>query len=132
MAYLKWELRFQRDGHSIETLTERGVQYDALPEWYRDEPELESWDQFYLTAFWRLSTERSIGFAMGPIPHSKVVEYGYEVGLSTANMGLFEAVIRAMDGAYIAWSSEQQTKARKANAQPTIPVGGGKVKKPKH
>lgn len=69
---------------------------------------------------------------MGPIPHSKVLEYGYEVGLSTATMGLFEAVIRMMDGAYIEWSSDQQTRARKANAQPQIPVGGGKVKKPKH
>lgn len=103
---------------------DRGVPYASLPEWYREEPELESWDQFYMTAFWRLSTERSIGFAMGPIPQSKIVEYAYHIGLEPATMGLLEAVIRSMDEAYISWSSEQQTRARKANSQPQIPVSG--------
>ena len=131
MQYLRWELRYQRDGHSIDTLLDRGVAYESLPQWYREEPELESWDIFYHNAFWRLSTERSVGFAMGPIPHSKVLAYGYDAGLSSGTMVLFEAVIRHMDSAYVEWSSDQQTKARRANSQPEIPVGRNKTKKPR-
>jgi hypothetical protein len=131
VRYLRWELRYQRDGHSIDTLVERGVSYESLPEWFRDEPDLESWDLFYHNAFWRLSTERSIGFAMGPIPHSKILEYAYEAGLESGTIALFEAVIRQMDSAYVEWSAEQQTRARKANQQPSVPVGTNKTKQPK-
>lgn len=129
MQHLKWELRYQRDGHSIDTLIQRGVAYESLPEWYREEPELESWDLFYHNAFWRLSTERSIGFAMGPIPHSKIIGHGYEAGLDSSTMPLFEAVIRHMDSTYVEWSASQQTKARQANSQPEIPVGRNKTTK---
>jgi hypothetical protein len=45
-------------------------------------------------------------------------------------MRLFDDVIREMDGAYISWSSDQQTKAKRENAQPVIPTGG-KTKQPK-
>ena len=131
MRYLKWELRYQRDGHSIDTLIERGVPYKSLPEWFRDEPDLESWDLFYHNAFWRLTTERSIGFAMGPIPHSKILEYAYEAGLNSGILPLFEAVIRHMDSTYVEWSADQQTRARRSHAQPEVPVGRNKVKQPK-
>lgn len=67
---------------------------------------------------------------MGPIPHSRITEYAQRMGLTDGVVQLFEAVIREMDSAYIEWSSQQQTKARKANAQPQIPVGG-KRKQPK-
>lgn len=120
-----------RDGHSIETLMVRDVPFEQLPEWYRDCPELEPWDTFYTNAFWRLSTERAVGFSMGAIPHSKVVEYGYEHGLNPATMQLLEVVIRRMDETYLEWSSSQQSRARQANKQPQIPVRGGKTKRPK-
>lgn len=49
--------------------------------------------------FWRLSTERQIGFGVGPIPASAIDRHvsgwGYE------DIETFEACIRAMDGAYL-------------------------------
>lgn len=49
--------------------------------------------------FWRLSTERQIGFGVGPIPASAidkhVAGWGYE------DAGMFEICIRAMDRAYL-------------------------------
>lgn len=85
---------------------------------------LLEWDHVYVIGFWRLSSERSIGFSMGPIPHSKIVEYGYSKGLRDGTLELFETVVRCMDESYIGWATEQQTKARKAGSQPQIPVSG--------
>lgn len=124
-------MRYQRDGHGVETLIDRGVPYESLPDWYKDCPALESFDHFYRIAFWRLSTERAIGFSMGAIPHSKIVEYGSRMGLHPPTMDLFEAVIRAMDEAYISWAQQQQTRARKANQQPGVPNANPITKMPK-
>lgn len=65
-----------------------------------------------MRAFWDLSTERQIGFALGPIPGSKLDAYGHSRGLDSDNMDLFRAVTRMLDDAYLKWAQEQQAKAR--------------------
>lgn len=84
------------------------------PEWLANQPELLPGEDFYMRAFWDLSTERQVGFTLGPIPGSLIDEYGSRNGLDFDTMDLFRAVIRMLDDAYIKWAAEQQARARKS------------------
>ena len=64
-------MRYERDGFAVEVLIERG---QPPPSWYEEEPDCPPGLDYYMKAFWQLSTERSIGFSVGPIPASKIEE----------------------------------------------------------
>lgn len=49
--------------------------------------------------FWRLSTERQIGFGLGPIPASAIDRH--VAGWSYEDAEVFELCIREMDGVYM-------------------------------
>ena len=85
------------------------------PSWLDEEPSSLPGDWFYMQAFWELSTERQLGFTVGPIPYTSVHLYGCQKGLSSSMMALFEATIRAMDQTYLKWA---ETARKKANKQP--------------
>ncbi len=89
------------------------MKWEGLPSWVREEPPPVPLQGFYMNAFWELSTERQIGMAMGPIPHSKILEYGERRGLGRVMMRLFVHVIRGLDRAYTEWSTEQHNKLSK-------------------
>lgn len=89
---------------------ERGA---PTPKWVEEEPLSAPGDEFFLKAFWDLSTERQLGFTVGPIPASKIRSYRGAKGFSPAMMDLFESVIRAMDGAYLEWAESERKKANK-------------------
>lgn len=72
-------------------------------------------EDFYIRAFWDLTTERQLGMAMGSIPWSKIDDYGRKSGLDSDTMDLFRVLIRELDNAYLKWASEQQDRARKMN-----------------
>lgn len=89
-----------------------------LPQWYLDEPELMPGDVFYLEAFRSLGTERQIGVAQGPIPDSKVIEYGRRAGLDQDVIdGLLVPVVREMDTEYLKWSTEQSERESKQRSR---------------
>lgn len=67
-------------------------------------------DEFWLRAFWELSTERMFGQVIGPIPNSRIVQYGERKGLNRAMLGVLEAVIREMDEAWLGWQRDEQRK----------------------
>ena len=50
--------------------------------------------------FWRLSSERQVGFGVGPIPASKIENHTRGWLMEDADM--FEHCIREMDGVYLA------------------------------
>ena len=57
-------------------------------------------------AFGDLSTERQIGMAVGPIPRSKIKEYGRdELDLSGEALDRFMMTISRIDGEYLSMSS---------------------------
>lgn len=117
-------MRFSRDGFSVEVLLERGA---PLPEWYEAEPELGPFEDFYLGAFWALSTERPVGWSIGPIPHRRVVEYGREHGLEPDVLESFVEVVRSMDSAFLKWH-EEESKKNRANGG-SAGAGAGKPKR---
>lgn len=61
-------------------------------------------------AFWELSTERQFGHVIGPIPHSKIVAYGYRARLSEGMLRVFEHVIRELDEHWLMWQRDAQRK----------------------
>lgn len=88
-----------------------------LPEWALNEPPLYKGDDFFLTAFYDLSSCRPNSEAgPGPIPWDKTVEYSDRAGLDQ-DMGLaFVHIVRELDSAYIAWAQKKIKAAR--NIQP--------------
>jgi hypothetical protein len=83
-----------------------------LPAWYLDRPELFAVEAFYIAAFFDLSTCRSIGMSLGPIPWTAIVEYADIVGLEPSNRELFVFVIRELDAAYLAWQAQEMERTK--------------------
>lgn len=79
-----------------------------MPEWFLERPLLLEGEQFYLEAFWELSTERAIGWSIGPIPWRAIRSYGYDAKLDDDVLRVFCRVIRELDEVYLKWQREEQ------------------------
>jgi hypothetical protein len=79
-----------------------------LPDSYLKEPIINPGDEFYLHAWFELDSERSSGMSIGPIPWSKIVEYGIFHGIDRDVLEPFIQVIRQMDAAYLKKREQQQ------------------------
>ena len=101
---------YQGKAWSVESGLAKGR---AAPSWYYERPESEAGDDFYIAAFWELSTERAFGMSLGPIPWSVIVEYGMVHGLDDDVLAVFVQVIRQMDGAYL----EHHARVRKESVR---------------
>lgn len=77
-------------------------------DWDPNPPEIEPDGAWILRAFWDLSSERPIGFSLGPIPWSSVVRYGARAGLDREASDVLWAHVRALDSAYLAWHAREQ------------------------
>lgn len=90
----------------------------AAPEWFLDCPESMPTDEFYLSAFWDLSTCRGMGLSMGPIPWHHIRDYAEFAGLDPENGFAFCTIIRRLDAAYLQHMSDTQAaesdRAKKA------------------
>lgn len=71
-----------------------------------------------MRAFWELSSERQFGHVVGPIPNSKIVEYGYRHGLNSAMLGVLETVIRELDEHWLAWQRDEQRRKTETTRGP--------------
>lgn len=85
-----------------------------LPQWYLDEPPVQLLDDFYLRCFWDLDTERY--FSNGPIPVTRIREYGYQFDLDADIINQFVDLIRTMDAAHDKWVSDEQDRQRKSKS----------------
>lgn len=85
-----------------------------LPQWFLDDPAYVAGDEFYLRAFWDLSTERDMGMGLGPIPWSSIVAYGERAGLDDVDLvDAFVRIIREMDVGWLKWQEAQAKKKGK-------------------
>ncbi len=94
-------------------LIERG---GPAPSWLDEEPFSLTGDAFYMQAFWDLSTERQLGFTVGPIPESAIQRYPGVECMSPAMIVLFKTVIRSMDQTYREWAESERKKAQKKSS----------------
>lgn len=78
-----------------------------------EEPVTYPGDDFFLTAFYQLSSCRHSSDIIGPIPWDKIVQYSdrreldYDVSLA------FEHILREMDSEYLAWYQKKQKSRTK-------------------
>ncbi len=92
-------MRLARDGFVVETHLARG---QPLPDWFLDEPPLSEYAEFFLRAFDMLSSCRPVGFSEGQIPWTAVNDFAISRGLDREMTNALEAVIMALDRAYLA------------------------------
>lgn len=59
-------------------------------------------------AFWELSSDRQIGFGVGPIPAGSIARYAEMFGYDLDEQEQLRRLIRAMDNAYLKSKAEQQ------------------------
>lgn len=88
----------------------------AAPSWYYEEPAAEPGDEFYMAAFWDLTTERphlGMSAVPGPIPWRAIVDYAQHHGLEPDVSAAFEQVIREMDTAYLVWRDRKSKTKEK-------------------
>jgi hypothetical protein len=69
-------------------------------------------EEFYLSAFWDLSTCRQLGMAQGPIPWNVTVYYAERAGLDEDLAGIFMHVLRELDCEYLEWSDKETERRR--------------------
>jgi len=58
-------------------------------------------DDFYIRAFWELSSCRQFGQVVGPIPWHRIVEYARMYHLDEGLTDIFTLVMRELDEAYL-------------------------------
>jgi hypothetical protein len=87
--------------------------FEKWPKFLRDRPVLLPGLELYYAAFMDLSTTRSIGFGIGPIPITAIYEYADREDFEPdTRQALFEHV-RAMDTAFLRYHREKMEAARK-------------------
>jgi hypothetical protein len=90
---VQWQLSH---GAAYRSFSAAGIKYPYEPPKFI--PENES----LLDAFWELSTERAIGFGVGPIPASAIQRIAPLYHASDPDQFFdFRDMIRAMDGVYL-------------------------------
>lgn len=73
-------------------------------------------EEFYLEAFWSLSTERQVGQALGRIPWSRAMLYAVKEGVEPDMLGPFWRILYEMDTGYL---EHQRNEHDKVVAQQT-------------
>lgn len=109
-----------RDGFSIEAAERKGRDY---PDWYKNEPILDRFEESYITAFWDLNTERR--YELGPIPKSEIKKYIKELGIESDLQAPFSFVISALDDHYLTLKNENIMKSRQSTNAPIKGVPNG-------
>lgn len=70
-------------------------------------------DEFYMRAFWDLSTCRQMGMSIGAIPWNFIRDYGNTKGLDEENLEAFLEIILTMDRVFLEWELEEVERRRK-------------------
>lgn len=83
---------------------------EPSPQLY-EQPELFDTAIFYWNAFYDLSSDRSFGMGVGPIPYSSVCRYAEAHGMGRDEFDYFHTIIRAMDTEYLAIANKSKDEA---------------------
>lgn len=86
-----------------------------MPDWYNNEPYIEAIDAFYMKAFYDLSTCRTSGMSIGPIPWTAMVLYADRQRLDWDVTEAFIDIIRQMDNSFVDYQTAEQKRISDAN-----------------
>lgn len=84
-----------------------------MPEFLTSEPLSLPGDEFYITAFYELSTCRSYGWSLGPIPWRDIIYYADFAVLDEDLLPVFVQSIRAMDAVYLEYVKKKTPEGKK-------------------
>ena len=119
IARLEWEIRYKRDYYSVQAAQEKGRD---LPAWFLECPLLGPFEDFYIEAFWQLTTCRAVTDAyLGAIPWRDIVAFADLHDMDPEMFALFQHVIMAMDGAYLAKQAEAAKNKKPSGDDPPSP-----------
>lgn len=80
-----------------------------VPLWAHEEPPIYQGDDFFLTAFFDLSTCRYYSEGTpGHIPWTSIIQYADWAGLYPEVCAGFVRIIRAMDAVFLKWHAKKQ------------------------
>jgi len=83
-----------------------------LPDWFLEQPQVLRGEEFYIQAFWDLTSERAIGQGMlGRIPWSKAIEYALRNDVEPDMLDAFWRIIYGMDSGYLEQQRDEYSKA---------------------
>jgi hypothetical protein len=85
-----------------------------IPDAIADPPELDPGLQWYLSAFFELSTDRSMGFGPGPIPGMAIRDFAKWYQVTADEFDDFVYLIRELDAEWLDWTAKQSEKKSKA------------------
>ncbi len=91
----------------IEQARQHGM---PLPEKIKNAPSLLPGLELYLVAFNRLSTCRSIGMSLGPIPYTAIGVYADQEELDEHHRNELYFHIERLDAAFLNWSAKQNER----------------------
>lgn len=94
---------------AVKAAMERG---QPVPAWYIDRPFEHESDEFYISAFRALSTCRSFGLGVGPIPWTAIDAYAARFGMSDDMADHLNIVITAMDNVYLKHVDDEQKASK--------------------
>lgn len=89
-----------KHGNSDQSVLQQALKNgEELPDFIKNKPYLiDDSLQFYLQAFFILESERQVGFALGSIPVTRIIEYGKHLGYENySDMQDFVYIIRRLD-----------------------------------
>jgi hypothetical protein len=81
-----------------------------IPKKFAEAPDIPLGLDMYLEAFWDLSSCRSAGWGVGPIPWTAILDYAHAYGLDPEQTEDLVYYVRVLDKAYIEHSQRQQGK----------------------
>ncbi len=83
---------------------------EPIPDKIANAPTLDAGMDFFISAFFELSTERQLGFGEGPIPISAIHAYSRHYEMTDDEEYEFIDVIRELDAAYLKKQAKKQAK----------------------
>jgi hypothetical protein len=89
-------------GESEQTIAKQAIQTGRpIPEKIQNAPKLEQHLTLYLTAFFDLESDHSLGFGIGPIPWSKINQYANAYKFNEEQEHNLQHFIKKLDNVYL-------------------------------
>jgi hypothetical protein len=118
---LRWDLEARQRARAVAGAVNKGRKV----EWLQDAPAVDDDGEFWIAAFWELSTCRQIVDAgIGPIPWTAAEEWARAEGLGPPGRRLLHYFVGELDVEYVGWFAEDLERRRKK--RPIDPGAAGK------
>lgn len=107
---MEYQLKYAGVDESIYLQAQKNGQ--PLPDFLANKPMLRQGLHYYMRAFFDLETERNVGFAVCPIPITKIIEYGRYLNHKEWELEDFILIMRSLDNVALKFYRSKGTSAK--------------------